>query len=196
MDRRGWWLTLCGMSALVIVLDLVTGPYVQFPITFVAPVGLAAWHLGRRPGLAFAVILVGARLAVALWWEPVNPPWTVGVNAAIRLAILGGEAVLLDLVARQRRALAGRVEMLEGILPICAGCKRIRQDDGSWQPIEIYVSDRSQARFSHGICRDCAQRLYGMQLDGLPSSRPDTQEARPASGRAPAAIRTSPDAPA
>ena len=173
LSRRQWWLLLGGMSALVMALDLVTGPYIQFPIMFVAPVGLSAWYLGRKPGLAFAIFLVAARLAVALWWEATTPAWSAGVNAAIRLAVLGAGAVLMDLVARQRRALARRVEILEGILPICASCKRIRQDDGSWQQIEVYVSDHSQARFSHGICRECAHRLYGVWLDDAQPSRGD-----------------------
>ena len=52
------------------------------------------------------------------------------------------------------------IASLEGFLPICAGCKRIR--DGSvWRPIEAYISARSAAQFSHGICPECSLRLYG-----------------------------------
>ncbi len=49
---------------------------------------------------------------------------------------------------------------LKTLLPICAGCKKIREDDGSWIPIEHYISKHSEAEFSHGICPECAKRLY------------------------------------
>jgi hypothetical protein len=68
---------------------------------------------------------------------------------------------LVDKVTRQAAALAQRVELLEGILPIYGFCKMIRQPDGSWQQIEQYVIQRSQARFSHGFCEDCARIHYG-----------------------------------
>ena len=52
------------------------------------------------------------------------------------------------------------VKVLRGLLPICAGCKKIRNDSGSWSVIEGYISDHSEAEFSHGICPDCQQKLY------------------------------------
>ena len=66
-----------------------------------------------------------------------------------------------DRLVRELQAALAEVKTLHGILPICASCKRIRDDRGAWQPIESYVRDRSDAEFSHGICPDCAQRLYG-----------------------------------
>jgi len=52
------------------------------------------------------------------------------------------------------------VRTLRGILPICAICKKIRDDKGYWNQVEEYVSDHTEARFSHGICPDCMDRLY------------------------------------
>ena len=52
------------------------------------------------------------------------------------------------------------VNTLTGILPICAACKKIRDDRGEWTPVEVYVRERSQAQFSHGICPECAASLY------------------------------------
>ncbi len=48
-----------------------------------------------------------------------------------------------------------QVEVLTGILPICASCKRIRDDRGEWQQVEVYLRDHSEARFSHGVCPTC-----------------------------------------
>jgi len=45
-------------------------------------------------------------------------------------------------------------------LPICANCKKIREDDNSWTPIEEYIRDHSETEFSHGICPECAKKLY------------------------------------
>jgi len=52
------------------------------------------------------------------------------------------------------------VKTLQGLLPICASCKKIRDDKGYWVQIENYISDRSDVQFSHGICSECAKKLY------------------------------------
>jgi hypothetical protein len=49
---------------------------------------------------------------------------------------------------------------LEGFLPICSGCKRIRESDGGWTPVEDYLSARIEADFTHGLCPECSKRLY------------------------------------
>lgn len=53
-----------------------------------------------------------------------------------------------------------RVKTLSGLLPICATCKKIRNDDGYWEQVEIYIKERSNADFTHGICPDCQTRIY------------------------------------
>jgi len=58
-----------------------------------------------------------------------------------------------------REALA-QVKRLRGLFPICSGCKRIRDDEGYWNQIEVYISEHSEAEFSHGICPECIERLY------------------------------------
>ncbi len=63
------------------------------------------------------------------------------------------------LVCELREALA-KVKILSGFLPICASCKKIRDDEGYWEQLEKYISDHSEVQFSHGICPECAERLY------------------------------------
>ncbi len=58
------------------------------------------------------------------------------------------------LVEELQRALS-RIRRLEGIIPICSYCKKIRSDDGAWQQIDVYIRHHSDADFSHGICPDC-----------------------------------------
>jgi two-component system, response regulator PdtaR len=52
------------------------------------------------------------------------------------------------------------IKRLSGLLSICAACKKIRDTQGAWHPIEDYIAAHSEADFSHGICPDCAHRLY------------------------------------
>ncbi len=63
------------------------------------------------------------------------------------------------LVSELKDAIA-KVRQLSGMLPICASCKRIRDDKGYWQEIASYISKRSDALFTHGLCPECARRLY------------------------------------
>jgi PAS domain S-box-containing protein len=63
------------------------------------------------------------------------------------------------LIANLREALS-KVKALSGLLPTCAGCRKIRDDAGEWQDMETYISEHSEADFSHGLCPGCAERLY------------------------------------
>jgi hypothetical protein len=62
-------------------------------------------------------------------------------------------------ISRLEEALQN-VKTLTGFLPICANCKKIRDDEGSWQQIEEYIMDHSEADFTHGICNECVEKLY------------------------------------
>ncbi len=55
------------------------------------------------------------------------------------------------------------LKVLRGIVPICSSCKKIRDSDGHWDHIESYIESRSEAQFSHGICKECEVKLYGDQ---------------------------------
>lgn len=94
---------------------------------------------------------------------------------ARRVAREGSELILLaveDITARrmaeeerdkihlEHMEALSKVKKLAGMLPICASCKKIRNDKGYWEQIEAYISDRSEAEFSHGICPECATKLY------------------------------------
>jgi hypothetical protein len=62
-------------------------------------------------------------------------------------------------IAELQEALA-KIRTLSGLLPICAGCKKIRDDKGYWNQIELYISKHSDARFTHGLCPDCIAKYY------------------------------------
>lgn len=156
-----------GLSVLLLVADYFSGPFIQFPVTYLIPVALASWYSGRGWGLALAIVLPLVRFYfnTILWIVP----WTITeatINAVIRILVLTSFALIIDRTANQTRRLSKEVHLLEGFLPICSYCKRIRDESNQWQQMEEYITDRSAAVFSHGLCPDCAQKYYGDVLKG------------------------------
>jgi hypothetical protein len=52
------------------------------------------------------------------------------------------------------------IKVLSGLVPICSNCKKIRDDQGYWMQLEGYIQERSNAKFTHGMCPDCLKKLY------------------------------------
>lgn len=78
---------------------------------------------------------------------------------AIAMARFDDLRELRRLNAELQQALA-EIKTLRGIIPICASCKKIRDDEGYWHDVAVYIRDHSEAEFSHGICPDCGKKLY------------------------------------
>ena len=139
------------------------------------------------PGLVRAALGDGAFGPTTRVAFDVRPPWwktwwarlgeviaaLAGLSALVRfrLAALARSKVELEaLVALRTRELQGRneelsaalgnVKQLSGLLPICAACKKIRDDSGYWNQLESYISRHSEADFSHGICPECADEMF------------------------------------
>lgn len=66
----------------------------------------------------------------------------------------------LERLINELKKTLNEVKTLSGLVPICANCKKIRDDKGFWNQVESYIQERSEARFSHGICPDCFKVLY------------------------------------
>jgi len=101
--------------------------------------------------------------------------------ATVLLAGTGYRLRVRGLVARERelsrrveQALA-EVKVLGGLIPICASCKKIRDDHGFWNQLEAYIRDHSEATFSHGICPDCIRELYPEVAERLKTRAPSDQ---------------------
>jgi len=85
----------------------------------------------------------------------------------ILLSLIVGFSLRMDKAAKEREKLIAElrdalteVVTLRGIIPICASCKKVRDDKGYWNQIESYIREHSEADFSHGICPECAKKLY------------------------------------
>jgi len=83
---------------------------------------------------------------------PLN--WRESLFESLCIFILG--AVIIGYTIKLFR----RMKYLEGLLAVCASCKKIRDEKGNWHQIESYIRDRSEVEFSHSICPECAERLY------------------------------------
>ena len=150
------WALWVLLSLVVLAADYASGPDIQFPVAFVIPVILSTWFGSMRWGIALAGLLPLVRVFLhSVWWASVPMP-IVLINAAIKIVVLGAMAFLAGRAAE----LAREVRTLRGILPICSNCKKIRSDNGSWRQIEVYISEHTDAEFSHGLCSSCAAELY------------------------------------
>jgi diguanylate cyclase len=94
--------------------------------------------------------------------------------ANLELQVAERTEQLEEKVAQLETALAA-VKRLEGVIPICGVCKKIRDDKESWQQLEQYISEHSQAMFSHGLCPECFEKEMTV-LRGLKGTGPDTSE--------------------
>lgn len=78
----------------------------------------------------------------------------------LKLAILAMEEKKREVMIFHLQKALSEVNQLSGLLPICASCKKIRDDKGYWNQIESYIRAHSEAEFSHGICPACAEKFY------------------------------------
>jgi len=94
------------------------------------------------------------------------------------LLILRRSVVIEALVQERTRDLRealSQIKALSGLLPICASCKKIRDDRGYWNQIETYISEHSEATFSHGLCEVCTDKLYGQEDWYRKRKKPDNK---------------------
>ncbi len=153
-------------TLLVAWVDYITGLELEFSAFYILPVLLAAWFAGRRWAVALA-------LANTIAWSAVDQlaghvhlstfyaVWEFMDHALVYLLVAAMVGGLRTGITRQRtlnlelsRALE-EVGELKGLLPVCAWCHKIRDDQGYWGQLETYIEARTKASFTHGICPDC-----------------------------------------
>lgn len=179
------WLVIpvCLVLVLVTALwDLSQPPSVTEGIPYVAVVLIASFS-GRSRLTFLAGLLSIGLLIVAFYVSPQEEQtWASLINRSQTVAVialLAGALIHRQRLMRQHqqaliqlRESVERLKVLQGMLPICSCCKKIKTDDGAWQQIESYIQAHSQAEFSHGICADCAREHYGefwREDDSLPA---------------------------
>lgn len=168
---KSWTMVLAVLALGVLGTgDHFAGKHFGLTLFYLVPILLVAWRFERTTAVFTAV-------ACALVWFVVDSStndypylveeaWSVGMKAGVFVAFaIVVSRVKYDITKEMRLngdltvALA-EVKKLSGLLPICAWCKKIRDKEGKWHPIETYVSEHSDADFSHGICPDCADSRH------------------------------------
>jgi K+-sensing histidine kinase KdpD len=142
----------------------------SFLVFFIAAVAVTALAGGLRPaifamGLSmlsyWAVSMLPAGAKFGLLQSEVEAVLLVTSSLIILLAVRQQEARkrLAAVVIELQKALE-EVRTLRGMIPICASCKKIRDDDGYWIAPERYIQERTYARFTHGMCKECILKHY------------------------------------
>lgn len=111
---------------------------------------LAERSQSRVENISVLLVLVGVCLAASIAFFTVRH-------------VLKVEKTLQQERNELQKALS-EIKTLSGMLPICSSCKKIRDDKGYWNQIELYIRERSEAEFSHSICPNCAEKLYGQLI--------------------------------
>lgn len=154
-------LTLSFFTAiLVLALDYFTGEPIQFPIFYALPVGMLAWKNYKITSYVTAILMASARVFFHILWNDETILFNTISNAFITSFALFLYAFLLNRISKQNTYLKKSIYMLEGILPICSVCKKIRDEDGTYQKVEEFITNHSQAQFSNSLCPECAKDFY------------------------------------
>ena len=158
-------------TALLGLVDYITGYQLNFFLFYlVGPVAVAAFELGLVAAAAVSILCAAAWAGADLSaGHTYSSSAAALLNTAVRLAafLSLGWAVsriraLLDkerLLSTKLQATLDEVRRLEGLLPICSNCKKIRGDTGTWQQMEVYIEKHTGSQFSHGLCPDCARKI-------------------------------------
>ncbi|OGW23939.1 MAG: hypothetical protein A2X55_07420 [Nitrospirae bacterium GWB2_47_37] len=161
---------ICLLALLFFSVDLITELGVADGVLYVSVVLLSMSLPQRR----YIIIFAGMSSLLTVLGFFLSPPggelWKVIANRLLSLYAIWVTAILSlqrkkaegerEKVIDDLREANSKIKILSGLLPICASCKKIRDDKGYWNRIETYIHDHSEAEFSHGICPDCAKKLY------------------------------------
>ena len=146
------------ISAAIIILatDYISGKPVEFQIAYVIPVGMAAWQEEKITAYLLAILLPFVRVGFHFLWKNPAPLYFAVLNATINTLAL----ILYTYLISHLKMLVRKIKILQGFLPICCYCKKIRASDGSYVQMEQYITEHSGARFSHGICPECLNEFH------------------------------------
>lgn len=127
-------------------------------------VGIVSNGHAKTPDLMFETIGLLTSVLMFTGIYLIRPLFLTFIQSEEKLHVMNNRLSSLaneqeQLISELREA-AANIKTLKGMLPICASCKKVRDDNGYWNQIESYVRKHSDAEFSHGICPDCMQRLY------------------------------------
>lgn len=163
--------TVCAVLMIgILLLDHAFPREVAIDVLYIAPVLLSLRAKGTRMTVGIALLCSVLILAGYIISPPGEDLWKVVFNrliavVAVWVCVLFGlrnkaMAAAREAAVREREKALEEIKILSGLLPICAWCKKVRDDQGYWTQIEAYITSRSQATFSHGICPECKRKHF------------------------------------
>jgi K+-sensing histidine kinase KdpD len=169
MQFIGDWVVLAFILTLLGYIDYATGFEINLTLFYFIPVIIGTKRLGLLAGILLSVVSatiwsVADHYAGQIYSNQLIAVWNTVTRLAAFLTVAWLTAHYVLLLARDRahatkhRKLAAEVKVLEGLLPICTFCKKIRNDQGGWEPVEHYIEDHTAAKFSHGMCPECIKK--------------------------------------
>ena len=175
---------ICAVLVVAILgLDLKVPLGVAVVILYNAVILLALRSHSRKFILLITIVSTVFTVCPLFHKAPVDEMWKAVSNRVLALFTMWVGCYLglqLEKIHETReRALHERekaleeVRVLRGFLPICASCKKIRSMEGSWTLLEKYISEHSEAEFSHGLCPDCTRKLFPDLYDKPHKERSD-----------------------
>ena len=150
-----WPVTYLVLSIAILLGDLLTGPYLLFPITFIFPVTLSAWFYSTRWAYALSVLLPAGRFLIADFVDHQTPLRYMVLNALIRIAVLLFMAYLVGRTARQTRQLQ---EQVSDLLRVCAWTRTV-EFHGEWISFEEYLRRRFGIKATHGMSPEAVKKF-------------------------------------
>lgn len=105
--------------------------------------------------------MIDAATAAGIGAYLTKPPMARDMNRALAISVARFEEMMeLRRINAELKEALFTVKTLSGMIPICANCKKVRDDKGCWHQIEEYIRNHSEVEFSHGVCPDCSRQLY------------------------------------
>lgn len=148
-------------------------------------------HLSNQGALPFLLDPNRAERDLFLWLISIYV-LVFGIVTAITIARRRrAEKEREELISQLQEALK-KIKTLRGLLPICANCKRIRDDQGYWRSVEAYIREHSDVEFTHGLCPDCLKKLYPDHPATSPSSSGEALSAQQQNARQRSETQTTP----
>jgi hypothetical protein len=148
------------LAAGIFMFDLFIPQGVGIPALYMAPVVLVElWSSSKESSLVILIAVICSVLTMAgFFLAPASglPLWLSIPNRLIALFTIW-VTVVLSVLRKMREE---EVKTLRGLLPICSYCKKIRDDQGYWKSLEVYIAAHSQADFTHGLCPECGIKHY------------------------------------
>ena len=150
------------LATVLCVLQLYIPVGIAVGMLYIVPVMMSLWIPDWRYTAATAA--AGSVLTLLGFFtsepaselDPETVFWIGLLNRALTLFLIWTTAILVLLYKRAGE----QIRTLEGLIPICASCKKIRDEEGNWNVLEVYIQNHSAASFTHGTCPECLEQMY------------------------------------